>query len=200
MSETQDYLDIMAGKKRLEIEYKEGEFISGYTAEGLSARIIESLHCGQYIDNWGFLIDREFEDGDIQKMKRHFFAWKEMEEVQIELKKQEEEAYEREKEELLAGILWSHTEHYEIDGNKSFSHLLIIEGQTYVFREKKVAGMGRIIVPEYQIAPDVFDEPFAEQIDGKWHWTYLSMAQEEKMPMKEAEERAFLVVKKYGML
>lgn len=200
MSETQDYLDIMAGKKRLEIEYKEDDIFSGYTAHGLSARIIESLHCGQYIDNWGFLIDREFEDGDIDKMKRHFFEWKEMEEIQNQLKEKEEEAYEDEKKKLLDGVHWTHTEHYEIDGNQSFSHSITIDGHTYILREKKVAGMGKMVVPEYEFAPGVWDEPLAEWIDGRWCWTYFAMAREEMVPMKAAEERAFLIVKKYGML
>lgn len=32
MNETQEYLEIMAGRKRLDIEYKEGDIVSGYTA------------------------------------------------------------------------------------------------------------------------------------------------------------------------
>lgn len=75
-----------------------------------------------------------------------------------------------------------------------------MDGHTYVLREKKVAGMGKIIVPEYEIAPGISDEALAECIDGKWHWTYLAMAHEEKLPMTEGEEKAYLIVYKYGFL
>ena len=200
MNETQEYLEIMAGRKRLELEYKTGEFVSGYTAQGLHARIIENLHCGQYIDGWGFLVDREFEDGDIHKMKRHFFEWKEMHEIQKNLEEEEARKASEEKEKQLSGVLWSHEESLMLYGGVSYLHKIQIENETYEFEEKKISGMGRVIVPKYEIGKDIFGEALPECIDETWYWSYIQGGKEEKFPMSCREERAFKIVHQYGFI
>ena len=200
MNETQEYLEIMAGRKRLELEYKAGEIVSGYTAYGLHARIIENLHCGQYIDGWGFLVDREFEDGDINRMKRHFFEWKEMDEIQKSLEAEEKQKAAEEKEEMLSGVNWHYEEKLQLYGGLSYIHKIKIEKEEFLFEEKKISGMGRIISPLYEICKDAFDTPLPECKDGKWCWTYIQAGKETKLSMSETEERAFCIVYRYGLI
>ena len=200
MSETQDYLEIMAGRKRLELEYKEGNLVSGYTAHGLSARIIENLHCGQYIDGWGFLVDREFEDGDIDKMKRHFYEWKEMERVQRQIEEKEHRLEEEERNQLLSEVTWTKEKCLQLYGGISYRHLITIDSQQYCFEEKKISGLGRVIVPEYEVSESILGEPVAKLIDGKWHWSVIHCFKEEMIPMTAREERAYLIVYRYGSL
>ena len=200
MNETQEYLDIMAGKKRLQLEYKEGNLVSGYTAHGLSARIIESLHGGQYIEGWGFLVDREFEDGDIERMKRHFFEWKEMEEVQEQLEQEEQRLAEEEKERLLKDAVWTYKESFQMDGSRAYLHGVKIGNQQFLFQEKKIQGLGRVVVPQYEVCKDSFGEPLPEWIDGRWCWTYVMGGREETLPMTPEEERAYRIVYQYGPL
>ena len=200
MNETLEYLEIMAGRKRLELEYKTGEIVSGYTAFGLHAKIIESLHCGQYVDGWGFLVDREFEDGDIHRMKRHFFEWKEMHEIQKTLEEEARKKEIEEKEKLLAGVSWKQEEHLELYGGISYKHYIQIEENEFIFEEKKISGMGRVILPLYEICKDAFDTPLPECIDGKWCWSYIQAGKEQKLPMSSLEERAFIIVYQYGLL
>ena len=200
MNETQEYLEIMAGRKRLELEYKTGEFVSGYTATGLHARIIESLHCGQYIDDWGFLVDREFEDGDINRMKRHFFEWKEMNELQKRLEEEEERKSQEEKEQILSGVIWEQEEQLQLYGGISYIHRIRLENREFVFEEKKISGMGRVITPQYKVCGDCFDDPLPEYIEDKWHWSYIQAGREAKMRMTDTEERAYEIVYRYGKL
>lgn len=205
MNETQEYLAIMAGKKRLELEYKEGDIISGYTAHGMSARIIESLHCGQYIDGWGFFVDREFEDGDIMKMKRHFYEWKELEEERNHYSGEEEneteaDGEEKEKETFLAGMLWNKKENFQLDGGRSYFHEITVENRKFVFTEKKIPGMGRVVLPEYPVCGNPFLDPIPAKIEDKWYWTFIRGGKEEKVALDPLEERAYLAVYRYGTL
>ncbi|MBE5955244.1 MAG: hypothetical protein E7253_02205 [Lachnospiraceae bacterium] len=200
MNETQEYLEIMAGRKRLELEYKTGDVVSGYTAYGLHARIIESLHCGQYIDGWGFLVDREFEDGDIARMKRHYFEWKEIEEMQKALEDAESEHLRKEKEKLLEGVSWVKKENLQLYGGVSYIHTIRIENEEFRLEEKRISGMGRVIVPLYEVAKDILGDSFSECIDDRWYWSYIKEGREEKLLMSGKEERAYLIVYRYGML
>ena len=200
MNETQEYLEIMAGRKRLELEYKTGDLVSGYTASGLHARIIESLHCGQHIDGWGFLVDREFEDGDIHRMKRHYFEWKEMEDIQKRLEEESEKRARKEKEELLSGVIWTQKENLQLYGGVSYIHTIQLKNREFVFEEKKISGMGRVIIPQYEICKDTFGEPLPECIDGRWFWSYIQAGREEKLALSSEEERAYLIVYRYGKL
>lgn len=206
MNETQEYLAIMAGKKRLELEYKEGDVISGYTAHGLSARIIESLHCGQYIEGWGFFVDREFEDGDIMKMKRHYYEWKELQEQG----KEDEETgtedsdtasqEEREKEAFLSDVIWIKKEKFQLDGSRSYSHDVTVGNRQFTFTEKKIPGIGRVVLPEYPVCGNPFLDPLPALVDEKWCWTYIRAGKEEKVPLDPEEEKAYLAVYRYGTL
>lgn len=200
MNETQEYLEIMAGRKRLNLEYKTGEFVSGYTAEGLHARIIESLHCGQYIDGWGFLVDREFEDGDIHRMKRHYYEWKEMDEIQKRLEEASDQKEEEKKEAFLDGVQWKKEEKYNLYGGIIYLHSIQLDKKEYVFEEKKISGMGRVIVPQYDINQEGMFDALAECVEGKWYWSYIYGGKEEKVPMDPEEEKAYLIVYRYGCL
>lgn len=200
MNETQEYLEIMAGRKRLELEYKSGEIVSGYTASGLHARIIENLHCGQYIDGWGFLVDREFEDGDIHRMKRHFFEWKEMHEIQKSLEQEAKQKAMEEKEEMLSGVVWKQEEIFELYGGPAYKHFIQLEDEEFIFEEKKISGMGRVIIPLYEICKDAFDTPLPECMNGRWCWSYIQAGKETKLPMSKTEERAYRIVYQYGLL
>ena len=199
MNETQEYLEIMAGRKRLELEYKTGEFVSGYTAFGLHARIIESLHCGQYIDGWGFLVDREFEDGDILRMKRHFYEWKEMDELQKRLEEESLKKEREEKENMLAGVTWTKQENLQLYGGISYIHKIQFENSEFSFEEKKISGMGRVIVPQYTIDDNAVGEPLPELLEGRWFWSYIHEGKEKKLPMLEDEEKAYLIIYQYGV-
>ena len=200
MNEVQEYLEIMAGRKRLELEYKSGDIISGYTAHGLHARIIENLHCGQFITGWGFLVDREFEDGDIMKMKRHFYEWQEMEEERKVYLEQKEQMEQEEKERLLQGVSWSTKESFQIDGSLSYIHHMTINGKEYTFCEQKIAGMGKVIQPQYEICKNILGEPLPEYRDGHWYWSYILNGKEEKIQMEQEEERAYQILLRYGKL
>lgn len=200
MNETQEYLEIMAGRKRLQLEYKTGDIVSGYTAEGLHARIIESLHCGQYIDGWGFLVDREFEDGDINRMKRHFYEWKEMDEIQKKLEAEEKRKASEEKERLLAGVEWKWEKKLQLYGGFFYKHWIRVEEEEFTFEEKKISGLGRVIVADYEVAKDCIGEALPECKDDKWYWSYISTGKETKLPMTEKEEKAYKIILKYGQL
>ncbi len=200
MDETKEYLAIMAGHKRLELEYKAGDIVSGYTASGLHARIIESLHCGQYIEGWGFLVDREFEDGDIDKMKRHYYEWKEIMETQQILALEEERRQEEEREELLSGVEWTQKEDFQMDGSLSYVHHIKIDHREFILKETRISGIGRVILPEYEIQKDSFGDPLPEFLDGKWYWACIMAGREQRILMEPEEERAYRIVLQYGAL
>lgn len=200
MNETQEYLEIMSGRKRLELEYKTGDIVSGYTAEGLHARIIESLHCGQFIDGWGFLVDREFEDGDIHRMKRHFYEWKEMDEIQKKLEEEELKKASEEKSRLLSGVEWKWEKKLQLYGGFSYKHWIRVGEEEFTFEEKKISGLGRVIVADYEVSKDCIGEALPELVDDRWYWSYISTGKETKLPMTENEEKAYKIILKYGQL
>lgn len=92
----QEFNSILSGEKPLEMTYTQGENIHGFTATGISKDVIEYLHCGIQV-GCDFWINREFKDGNIEKMKKHYEEWKEKDERR---KKQEEEWKEEEKKHL----------------------------------------------------------------------------------------------------
>lgn len=50
---------ILNGEKPLIIEYHDGEYLSGYTAYGVSREILEELKIGEVVYSWGLLISDE---------------------------------------------------------------------------------------------------------------------------------------------
>ena len=66
-----EYDAIMSGEKPLDIRFHDGNNWSGMEAFGVSAEVILDLHCGRYLDGIGYIVDPEFADGNIEKMKRH---------------------------------------------------------------------------------------------------------------------------------
>lgn len=153
----EEYRDFMSGKRKLKISFSEGEYLSGYTAFGNSAKVIADLHCGHYVEGWGFLVDEEFADGNIEKMKRHF---EEVENRKAEEKKErveKEKAYEKEKEEVLKDVKWeTFTSLEEDEGGltKVYRHILTINKEKYIFTERNVFDFGRVIVPSVKLKGD----------------------------------------------
>ena len=114
------------------------------------------------------------------------------------LEEEEEQRALLEKEKALQGIDWQQEKKLQMFGDVSHIHKLRLEEKEYIFEEKKISGMGRVIIPLYDICGDDFVEPIPECIDGKWHWTFIKAAKQEKLPMSEAEERAYKAVYHYG--
>lgn len=67
-----EYNAILSGEKPLDYHYEEGDCCSGDVVYGISAEVVRDLHCGRYIDGFGTVVDREFQNTDISVMKRHY--------------------------------------------------------------------------------------------------------------------------------
>lgn len=62
-------------EKSFNVQYRDGEYLSGYTTYStVESEIFEELCCGHYVDGWGTYIEKEFIDGDIDKMMQHFIG------------------------------------------------------------------------------------------------------------------------------
>ena len=189
--------EIMKGERTLSIK-QHYYYHTRKMACGMDRDIIEYLHCGSE-SFLGFLVDREFEDGDINKMLAHY------EEVEKELRKkeEEEERKKKEKEKLLDGVQWDIKEYADRDeGGRttSYKHIITVNGETFIFYERNVFDCGRVINPGYKITKSI-DTGVAVFENGKWIW-YDFTAGIGWEPVRELsgnEERAYEIVEKYGM-
>ena len=66
---------ILSGDKPLDIVFNDGEYFSGHIVYGVSADVVRFLHCGHQMCD-GYVLDKEFEDGNIERMKAHYENWK----------------------------------------------------------------------------------------------------------------------------
>lgn len=197
-----EFNDILSGKKPLKISYHDGEYWSGYVSFGVSRDVIESLHCGREVRPGLFFINKGFEDGNIEKMKKYFEKWKleqKKKEKKIKLKAKE---LKKEKEEFFNGVTWDVKEYFETDEGgrtKSYRHIIKINGKTYTFCERNIFDFGRVINPDYEIIKGV-KGGLAFYENEKWIWKgYVEKKGWEKVrDMTEDEEHAFLIVQKYG--
>lgn len=197
-----EFSDLLDGKKSLEISFHDGEYWSGYTAYGISRDVIKYLHCGHDIGSGLFSIDKGFEDGNIDKMKKHFEEWKNEQERKEEELRLKKEKYEKEKQEFLDGVVWKVNEYFETDEGgrtKSYRHFITINGKMYIFCERNIFDFGRVINPDYEIS-DGIKGGLASYKDGKWIWEAFveKYGWEKVRDMTEDEEHAFLIVQKYG--
>lgn len=192
---------ILNGEKPLDIVFNDGEYFSGHIVYGVSADVVRFLHCGHQMCD-GYVLDKEFEDGNIEKMKAHYEDWKTQREKEEVEKRLEEEKYKREKEEFLEGINWETQEcKKEDEGGKTikYIHTLLLNGKTYVFSERNVFDVGRVINPEYEIVKGS-KGGLAKCENNKWFWMDFVSGKGyvKTRDMDKDEEHAYLAVQKYG--
>lgn len=192
---------ILSGDKPLDIVFNDGEYFSGHIVYGVSADVVRFLHCGHQMCD-GYVLDKEFEDGDIEKMKAHYENWKIQCEKEREKKTLEEEKYNREKEKFLEGINWE-TQECKIEDEGGITikyiHTLLLNGKTYVFSERNVFDFGRVINPEYEITKGS-KGGLATCENNKWIWRDFvpGKGYVKTRDMDRDEEHAYLAVQKYG--
>lgn len=199
----EEYKALMSGQKELEIFYHDGEYLSGYQAVGVSAEIVEKLHCGHYVDGWGVYVDNEFSNRDIEAMKRHGDSV-EKEMAEKERKRQETmEQYVHEKDSMLDGVSWDITKKFVTDeGGKTiiYHHTLIVDGKSYEFDERNIFDFGRVINPFYSVSPGIISGGLAKQEGDKFYWQVFRSG-EGWLNIREitgSELQAYLIVLKYG--
>lgn len=191
-----EYNALMNGEKPLEISLFEGEYWQGYTATGVSRDVINDLHCGHDVDIY-FRVDKEFIDGDIEKMKAHAKEIEEAEKLRKEKELEEVEKRRKEKEEMLQGVSWK----VEPYGKKSYKHTIVINDEEFVFNERYIEDFGLVINPMYKVIEGE-SGGLASNEDGKLCWLVFrdkggwQVARE----MTENECRAYKIVQKYGKL
>lgn len=146
------YNAIMNGEMPLDVYYKDGEHLWGYTSNGISAEVICDLHCGKYISGWGVHVDEAFADGDIEKMKAHYNKiekeQKEKEQREKEQREKEKASYEAQKAKDLKDVEWSIKEKTVWDNGEEieeYFHTITINNNTFKFIEKNVFDFGRDI-------------------------------------------------------
>lgn len=195
-----EYNALMSGQKPLDIRFHDGEHWSGMEALGISAEVVSDLHCGRYLDGIGYIVDPEFADGDIRKMKLHFQEYsakqKEKENQKRELKRQQE----KEKNEALAGIEWHVTEHFSNVDGKIYVHEIIINNRTYVFKERNVGSVGLVINPCYSIQKGLAPGGVVCSKNGKYYWKGFKSGEGWYIvrELQPDELRAYKIVSKYG--
>lgn len=198
-----EYNEILSGRRPLDIEYFQGEYWSGAIVYGISEEVVKDLHCGRNLDGVGFMIYPEFEDGDIQKMKKHFQKWKCRQENIKRQKEMERIAYEKEKKSMLNDVEWKTTEHIyrDEDGNtKYYIHDIKINGKSYKFTERNAFDIGRLINPCYSIKPGLEPGGLITCKNDKYYWMYF---ENEKgwyivREVTSDELHAYNIVSKYG--
>ena len=184
----------------MDIRFHEGEYWAGYTAYGVSRDVIKHLHCGHDIGTTGlFAVDKEFWDGNIEKMKAHFAEYREKQHA----KGDEEKKYEKGKSEMIDDVEWKTEEYLEYDeggSTKSYLHTLTVNGETFTFKERNIFDCGRVINPGYELLQGEGASGLASKDDGKWIWkNFTKEAGWRKVrDMTENEQRAFLIVDKFG--
>jgi len=50
---------IEAGEKKIRVEWREGEYYSGYTVSGVARPLLQKVGVARYIDGWGFTVSEE---------------------------------------------------------------------------------------------------------------------------------------------
>lgn len=192
---------ILNGEQKLKITYQEGEYLSGYSAYGIDADVIKKLYCGKDIEGWGFCVDDEFKDGNIEKMKSHSQTI--IDKKNYKLQKEKEAKEEKEKD--IEGVIWDTKETTEIDeGGKtlSYRHTIFIENEKYEFCERNIFDFGRVINPEYKISENSEEEGgLIKKRDNKYFWMDFEAKNgwNEVRELSVNELRAYKIVEKYGM-
>lgn len=195
-----EYDAIMSGEKPLDIRFHDGNNWSGMEAFGVSAEVILDLHCGRYLDGIGYIVDPEFADGNIEKMKRHFQEYSAKQKEKENLKKELEAKLEKEKADALVGIDWNTTEKISNADGKIYIHELTVGDKIYIFKERIVGSVGRVINPCYSIQEGMAPGGIVICKDGKYFWEYFE-SEEGWHIVRELEPdelKAYKIVSKYG--
>lgn len=195
-----EYDALMSGQKPLDIRYHDGNNWSGMKAFGVSVEVILDLHCGRYIDGIGNIVDPEFADGDIEKMKLHFQAYTAKQKEREDLKKELKAKLEKEKAGALAGIDWHTTERFSSADGKFYVHELTVNGKTYVFQERNVDSVGIVINPCYSVQEGLTPGGAACYANGKYYWEDFKSGKGWYIvrELQPDELRAYKIVSKYG--
>lgn len=195
-----EYDALMSGQKPLDIRYHDGNNWSGMKAFGVSVEVILDLHCGRYIDGIGNIVDPEFADGDIEKMKLHFQAYTAKQKEREDLKKELKAKLEKEKAGALAGIDWHTTERFSSADGKFYVHELTVNGKTYVFQERNVDSVGIVINPCYSVQEGLTPGGAACYENGKYYWEDFKSGKGWYIvrELQPDELRAYKIVSKYG--
>lgn len=109
--------------------------------------------------------------------------------------------YRKKKEKMLEGVQWNIEEYSERDEGgktKSYKHIVTVDGETFVFKERNLFDVGRVINPAYKISNGFFEGGIPSCKDGKWIWLGLDDGWKEVREMTENETKAFEIVRKYG--
>lgn len=108
--------------------------------------------------------------------------------------------YRKKKEKMLEGVQWNVKEYSERDGGKtkSYKHTLVVNGEIFVFKERNLFDVGRVINPAYRISNEFSEGGIPSCKDGKWIWLGLDDGWKEVREMTENETKAFDIVRKYG--
>lgn len=195
-----EYNALMSGQKPLDIRFHDGEHWSGMEAFGISAEVVSDLHCGRYLDGIGYVVDPEFADGDIGKMKLHFQEYSAKQKEKENLKKELEAKLAKEKADALAGIDWHMTEEMSNVDGKIYIHELTVGDKIYIFKERVVGSVGRVINPCYSIQEGMAPGGIAICKEGKYFWEYFE-SEEGWCIVRELEYdelKAYKIVSKYG--
>lgn len=197
-----EYDAIMSGQKPLDIKFHDGDNWSGMEAFGVSADVVLDLHCGRYLDGIGYIVDPEFADGDIGKMKLHFQEYTAKQKEKENLKKELETKFEKEKAEALAGIDWHTTERFSSADGKFYVHELSVNGKTYIFQERNVDSVGLVINPCYSVQEGVEPGGAVCCESGKYYWEDFKAGEGWYIvrELQPDELRAYKIVSKYGKL
>ena len=195
-----EYDALMSGQKPLDIRFHDGEHWSGMEAFGVSAEIISDLHCGRYLDGIVYIVDPEFADGDIGKMKLHFQEYSAKQKEKENLKKELEAKLAKEKADALVGIDWHMTEEMSNVDGKIYIHELTVDDKTYTFKERIVGSVGRVINPCYSIREGAAPGGIVIGKNGKRFWADFE-SEEGWYIVRELEPdelKAYEIVSEYG--
>lgn len=117
------------------------------------------------------------------------------------LKNEIKATYCEEKEKILEGVQWSIQEHSSNDEGgrtKSYKHIVTVNGETFVFKERNLFDVGRVINPAYKISDEFPKGGLPGYKKQKWIWLGFNDEWEEVREMSQNEAKAFEIVRKYG--
>lgn len=106
--------------------------------------------------------------------------------------------YRKKKEKMLEGVQWNVEEYSERDEGgktKSYKHTLVVNGETFVFKERNLFDVGRVINPAYKISDEFSEGGIPSYKDGKWIWLGFNDGWEEVREMSQNEAKAFEIVR-----
>lgn len=109
--------------------------------------------------------------------------------------------YRKKKEKMLEGVQWNAEEYSERDEGgktKSYKHTLVVNGETFVFKERNLFDVGRVINPAYKISDEFPKGGLPGYKKQKWIWLGFNDGWEEVREMSQNEAKAFEIVRKYG--